>query len=93
MASPKWWEKREEIRNNPYWGRPNQCLICHKDSRLSVHHLTYKNVFHEKDEDLCILCSTCHSEIHNFTGEKKHKNIDINVFLYKFKDLLITDSL
>jgi len=44
------WQKR-----NKKWKRVR--TFC-------VHHKTYKNVPNEKDEDLIILCSTCHTLCH-----------------------------
>ena len=32
---------------------------------LDVHHLTYKRIWHEKPEDVRLLCRECHEDEHN----------------------------
>ena len=48
-------------------GRGNySCVKCGMTLTLNVHHTTYKNVYHEADNDyadLITLCSSCHSKI------------------------------
>ena len=39
------------------------CENCHSERRLQVHHLNYDNLYHEKNEDLKVLCEFCHSRI------------------------------
>jgi len=40
------------------------CKTCGSKEHLQVHHLHYKNIFHEQLEDVVILCETCHEAVH-----------------------------
>lgn len=62
IRSDEWKMKRQHI----LYIRHNTCEKCGNrvDYRFHVHHLTYKNLGHEKDEDLMLLCEHCHSNIH-----------------------------
>lgn len=40
------------------------CVLCGEFSQLQVHHVTYRNLFHEPLCDLMTVCETCHSRIH-----------------------------
>jgi len=55
--------------------RNNSCEICGNKKYLQVHHLTYKNLGQEKDEDLQLLCGACHMKQHGI-----EKKIDYNTF-------------
>ncbi len=48
-----------------------KCEECGSRKNLQVHHLTYKNLFHEEPGDLALLCSTCHMAAHGLLKEKK----------------------
>lgn len=37
-----------------------KCTICGSKNKLQVHHKHYKNIFHEKPEDLITVCNICH---------------------------------
>lgn len=89
----EWLKKRKTVLENPYYGRSNECFLCRKDKHLQVHHLSYAHVFNERDDELIILCNKCHSETHFYTGKKNHNNIDINVFLQKFRGLMMTEDI
>lgn len=45
--------------------RGKECEKCGETKYLQVHHLSYKNIFHEEPEDLMILCKYCHKKEHN----------------------------
>lgn len=64
LESPKWQEIRERIllRDN------FQCQICGQKLNLHCHHIRGTHRFHEEKhpEDLMILCSDCHTMIHNY---------------------------
>ena len=45
--------------------RGKECEKCGETKYLQVHHLSYKNIFHEEPEDLMILCKSCHRKEHN----------------------------
>ena len=61
LVSSAWKVKREKIISERGY-----CSKCGKEKNLHVHHLTYKNIFKEKNEDLIVLCKSCH--------RKEHKN-------------------
>ncbi len=44
--------------------RCEQCEYRYKRRLINVHHLHYRNIFHEKREDLAVLCEGCHSICH-----------------------------
>jgi hypothetical protein len=90
LKSDKWKTKREEVLNDPYWGRKNQCLNCRSKFNLNVHHLNYERVGCEFDEDLCILCNKCHTKVHFMDGEFSNKNSGVKVFRLIFNDVIIT---
>lgn len=59
INSQEWIEKRNlHIKNDPL------CRACGSTKRLTVHHLSYKNLWQEKAWDLKTLCWICHSELH-----------------------------
>lgn len=55
------WKKRRARTLKQYGYK---CAICGSREHLEVHHLTYKNIYHEKDEDLKCLCRGCHKKQH-----------------------------
>lgn len=75
---PKEWNSRKEWYNKSYlksehWKCIREhalveagfyCRCCGSNKRLTVHHIIYDNIGHEKDEDLKVLCWSCHKEIH-----------------------------
>lgn len=67
LLSKEWFE----IRNNLFKSRGKKCELCSSTTRIEVHHKTYKNIFNEQLEDLQVLCSECHSDIHKVKGTKK----------------------
>ena len=46
-----------------------------KDRQFEVHHKTYKNIYHEKDEDLACLCFICHTFITEYT-DRRQRSLD-----------------
>ena len=57
----EWWLKRRvEIKKLRGWA----CEECQEKSDLQVHHLSYKNLGCEPDEDLQVLCGFCHHARH-----------------------------
>jgi hypothetical protein len=49
------------------------CCICESTKILNVHHLTYTNLWFEKDKDLVLLCQDCHYKLHKQLNKKKRK--------------------
>jgi hypothetical protein len=64
INSPLWRKFKIKIRKK----RGNKCEICGKQHSktepLHGHHLHYKNLFNEKEEDIQILCKNCHDKQH-----------------------------
>jgi len=54
----------DETRKLAYKRANNKCENCGDTKDLNVHHLTYENLGNERPEDLKVLCSRCHREIH-----------------------------
>ena len=42
----------------------NKCRACGSTENLQVHHLSYKNIYHEELDDLVCLCRNCHAAFH-----------------------------
>jgi len=54
--------------------RKGKCEICGARKKLDVHHLTYKNLGNEKEEDLQLLCRVHHKQAHDIkTGRNRNK--------------------
>lgn len=75
---PKWQKRRIDYMNqliesndlhNPI------CEWCQSDEKqLHLHHIQYKNdfkIWEYEDDELILLCSDCHSEIHKINEEIK----------------------
>ena len=61
-----------EFRTNAlkYYGK--RCMACgSSDSRLNVHHTTYKNKGQETLSDVIVLCEHCHKSIHDSINQRK----------------------
>ena len=49
------------------------CKACEAvDVKLNVHHLTYESLGAETNNQLCLLCDKCHSEVHSRFESKHH---------------------
>lgn len=58
----EWWgvRRRRALALSGY-----RCQVCNTGKRmLHVHHRTYDNLFHERDNDLTVLCDRCHELFH-----------------------------
>lgn len=42
-----------------------KCALCSSKDNLNVHHNNYKNLWHEKNTDLIVLCRDHHKMVHN----------------------------
>lgn len=70
IHSPEW-KARRVIAIKKAHGR---CQECGTKKCLQVHHISYQNLFHERDEDLRVLCKYCHDERHGFKSRRKPKS-------------------
>lgn len=61
LRTPHWKRKREEkLRAAGY-----RCQVCNRGGRtLEVHHRTYDRCGEELDQDLTVLCRSCHTNFH-----------------------------
>ncbi len=68
INSKEWRAKRQEA----FKARGKACEMCGSKDILHVHHVNYDR-FGGKElmSDLCILCESCHMEIHGIRGKKK----------------------
>ena len=69
----------KDFLNTPYWKavaaeikrkRNFQCQLCGSNKNLAVHHKTYEHHGYEHNHyvmqnDLIVLCNSCHSKFHN----------------------------
>ena len=60
LASREWAVRRALS----LWLASDTCEVCSSKDRLEVHHKTYARLTHELDDDLIVLCRTCHSLVH-----------------------------
>jgi hypothetical protein len=62
LMSPEWKEKARQARIRA----GNRCQLCNRRGALDVHHRTYDHIFHEKPEELIVLCRDCHKVFHDY---------------------------
>lgn len=55
------WKKRRSEFLKRYG---NRCVACDVTKRIIVHHMTYRHLKKERDEELAPLCWDCHGEYH-----------------------------
>lgn len=67
----EWWKQRRLLA---LMNAGKSCEVCFAQRGLEVHHITYKNLEAEKDEDLMVLCQECHDAAHAI-GTKRPKNV------------------
>ena len=73
INSPEWQEKVKTYRKK-------NCDICGSKYNLHLHHLTYKNLLFETEEDFATLCKYCHQACHiGLVGGKKLRNPSMSI--------------
>ncbi len=80
LKSPEWNKIRTSIMKRDHFS----CLLCSEgvpDVELHVHHITYKNLFNEEEQELKTLCKSCHSNVHNNLG---YPTKDINQYKLEY---------
>ena len=60
IKSTPWKEKCKSIK----LARGNKCQVCGSGNNLQVHHNTYDRLGCEDDNDLVLLCKSCHFLFH-----------------------------
>jgi len=53
-------EHWQEVRKRKLKQAGYACEICHKKTKLDIHHLTYIRLGNERLDDLQALCRSCH---------------------------------
>ena len=61
LKSPEWAAQRTKA----LLLAESRCQVCYSDSRLQVHHRTYRNLGDEEPSDLIVLCRYCHHLFHS----------------------------
>lgn len=54
----------------------NRCQICNSPDNLQVHHRVYHDLFNENDNDLIVLCISCHQLFHQHNKSESSKPKD-----------------
>ena len=83
IKSAEWRQRRERY----YLTHMKECRACKSTYRVSLHHLSYRNVGKEKDEELVPLCWQCHEEYHEKYGTKDVENLSNAFIIEKQEDL------
>lgn len=80
----------QEVKRS-YWlsNRPNECWACgkkydYKSQSFNFHHLTYKNLYRERPEDLMLLCANHHRELELSWKSRTMSSISLEAFSYAF---------
>lgn len=62
-----------------------RCAKCGSTTSLQVHHLSYQHLGHELDNELVVLCASCHRQVHNRSSSKHYKrqHIAYNPYIRK----------
>ena len=61
LQSEVWRTRSEEAKKRAGY----RCQICNRKGSLNTHHRTYARLGSERDEDLIVLCATCHKLFHS----------------------------
>lgn len=57
-------EQFDKLRQKVLARDGNKCIVCGEADTLQIHHLTYRNIYHEDTGDLVTLCRRCHAIYH-----------------------------
>lgn len=75
MKSAKW----KLLKEQRLTIADNKCEYCGSKHNLHLHHETYERLTVEEIEDLKILCSVCHTKIHNLLGYDRTTEYPISI--------------
>ena len=59
INSPEWKRRSAQVKAR----QGNTCLLCGKQGSLHTHHLTYRHLGDETDDDCVALCAECHQRV------------------------------
>lgn len=80
IKSKKWSQRKKTY----YKHHKKECVICGSKYEIGLHHISYKNLGKEHDEDLVSLCWFHHSKYHDNYGVK-NKNNKTHIFIEEEK--------
>lgn len=64
LQTAEWRERAEGAKVRAGW----RCQLCNSGGELHAHHRTYERRGAELDEDLTVLCESCHRAFHAVRG-------------------------
>lgn len=64
IVSKEWFAKVRAF----YRRYGKKCVACDSTGRITLHHMSYRNIGKENDDELASLCWDCHSEYHRKNG-------------------------
>ena len=64
LKCPQW----KLIRRLAIEAAGGRCRLCNSTKAIEVHHRTYERVYHERLDDLTVLCGECHGKYHGKEG-------------------------
>ena len=76
LTSPEWYKLKQQrllIANHTC-----ESTNCRATTGLHLHHVTYERLLNERIDDLRIICSSCHTKIHNRLGYDRTTLFPIN---------------
>lgn len=83
IKSAAWKDRRKAY----YALHKKECVVCKSNHRVGLHHLTYRNLGREKDEELVALCWSCHEGYHNQYGVKHDNDEDTQQYIIEEQQL------
>ena len=88
LASNQW----NALRKRKLTDVGYHCQVCNSSENLQVHHKTYKRLFHEKLNDLTVLCSHCHNLYHQtkIANRLSEREADLQVYNLLMKDMEVS---
>ena len=58
------------VKKDYYSNNKRECFICGARHDLNLHHLTYQNIWKEKEKDVVPLCKSCHGLYHAIAPQR-----------------------
>lgn len=83
IKSPAW--KARRLAFFKKYGK--QCTVCGSRTRVGLHHISYRHVGRELDEELVALCWTHHEAYHEVEGVER-ENVSTHTFIEEERQVL-----
>lgn len=77
LQSPSWRITRNRALRLSDW----HCSKCDSRRNLQVHHKTYERLGHEWDQDLIVLCRSCHEDHHDLDRAQRGVSLQLHLKL------------